>query len=175
MANSAGARPGGRSERLRTFARFVAMGVTASVSYGVLFLVLGAVTGLSEVVINVVATIAATVLSNELHRRVTFRANHAGSVARGQSAGGGMAVAGLVVNSLAVAGWNALAPEANSVATLAVVYCVNGLMGLANFAVLRRTLTGRPTATRPTVHRSDGVLAGVGAGLTRLLPHTAAV
>jgi putative flippase GtrA len=145
------------------------MGGAASVTYGLLFLVLGSVTPLPDVVVTMVATIASTVLSNELHRRVTFRADNAASVARGHSAGSGMAVVGLLVNSLAVAGWNALAPGAGAVATLAVVYCVNGLVGLANFVVLRRALTGRPAPGLVT-----RTATALGAGLARLLPNAAA-
>jgi len=73
---------------LVTFVRFVATGVTASVSYGLLFLVMGALTDAPDLMLNLVATV-----------RTTGR----GSVARGQSAGSGMAVIGLLVNSLALA------------------------------------------------------------------------
>ena len=88
---------------LVTFVRFVATGVTASVSYGLLFLVMGALTDAPDLMLNLVATVVSTVLSNELHRRFTFRTTGRGSVARGQSAGSGMAVIGLLVNSLALA------------------------------------------------------------------------
>jgi hypothetical protein len=80
---------------------------------------------------------------HELHRRFTFRATGRGSVARGQSAGSGMAVIGLLVNSLALAAGNLLVPDAGDVSTLAVVYCANGVVGLVNFLIFRRVLDGR--------------------------------
>lgn len=126
-----------------TFVRFVATGVTASVSYGLLFLLMGTLTDAPDLMINLVATVVSTILSNELHRRFTFRATERGSIVRGQSAGTGMAVIGLLVNSLVLAAWNLLAPAAGDVSTLAVLYCVNGAVGLANFLILRRLLDGR--------------------------------
>ncbi|MGY1616540.1 hypothetical protein ACI797_07295 [Geodermatophilus sp. SYSU D00691] len=144
-------RPGARTATLvvvlvAPFLRFVAMGATSSAAYGLLFLLLGAATGGPDLLRNLVATGASTVLGNELHRRVTFAAGGA-SAARGQGVGSGMALVGLAASSVALAGWAVLAPDAGEPATLAVVYGVNGLVGLANFAALRWALGGR--AVRP--------------------------
>jgi len=137
--------------------RFVAAGLTASVSYGLLFLALGAVTDAPDLMVNLVATVVSTVLSNELHRRFTFRSSGRGSVVRGQGAGSAMAVLGLLVNSLVLAVWNLLVPDAGAVSTLAVAYCVNGLVGLVNFLVLRRVLGGRGRPRRPTSQMATSV------------------
>ncbi len=138
-------RVGGQASRseLTTFVRFVATGITASVSYGLLFLAVGTLTDAPDLLINLLATVVSTILSNELQRRFTFRAAGRDSIVRGQSAGTGIAVIGLLVNSLALAAWNLLVPGAGDGSTLVLVYCVNGVVGLANFLVLRRVL-GRP-------------------------------
>jgi hypothetical protein len=81
--------------------------------------------------------------SSELHRRFTFRATGRGSVAHGQHAGSGMAVIGLRVHSPPRPQWNLLFPDAGGANTLTVVYCVNGVVGLANFLIPRRVLDGR--------------------------------
>ena len=83
--------------------RATIFGISEGGTLSLLFLVMGALTDAPDLMLNLVATVVSTVLSNELHRRFTFRTTGRGSVARGQSAGSGMAVIGLLVNSLALA------------------------------------------------------------------------
>ena len=125
------------------FLRFVAVGLVTSASYGAIFLLLGSFTDSPHLVINVVATADSTVLGNELNRRFTFRAGAPGSVARGQSAGLGMAAVGLIASSLVLTGWQWISPGASDLSTLLVVYATTGLIGIANFAVQHTVLRGR--------------------------------
>ena len=125
------------------FLRFVAVGLLTSATYGVVFLLLGSFTGAPHLVVNVVATADSTVLGNELNRRFTFRAGAPGSVARGQSAGLGMAAVGLLASSLVLTGWQWVSPGASDLSTLLVLYATTGLIGIANFAVQHTVLRGR--------------------------------
>src|SRR5664279_5481319 len=128
---------------LVTFVRFVATGVTASVSYGLLFLVMGALTDAPDLMLNLVATVVSTVLSNELHRRFHVpddRTRLGRSGAERRQRHGGHRLAG---EQSRPGQWDLLVPDAGGVSTLAVAYCVNGVVGLANFLILRRVLDGR--------------------------------
>lgn len=129
--------------QLGALARFAATGLVSSAAYGGLFLLLGAVTDLPLVSISILSTIVSTALSNELHRRFTFRSTAPGAVTRGQIAGAGMALIGLVANSLTVAGWSAFSPNSSPLASLVVVYCMTGIIGIGNFLVMRRVLLSR--------------------------------
>ncbi|WP_222196048.1 GtrA family protein [Modestobacter italicus] len=137
-----------RSDLLRAeFPRFVAVGLVSSAVYGVIFMLLSSFTDAPHLVVNVVATADSAVLGNELHRRFTFRAGTPASVARGQATGLGMAAVGLVMSSLALTGWQWVAPDAGDVSSLLIAYGTNGLVGLANFATQHTVL--RPRA-RPS-------------------------
>lgn len=137
-------------------ARFATTGLVSSAVYGGLFLLLGAVTDLPLVSISIVSTIVSTVLSSELHRRFTFHTTAAGAVARGQVVGAGMALLGLVANSLTVAGWTAFSPNSGPLASLLVVYGVTGMVGIGNFLVMRRVLSARASER---AGRSDAPVA----------------
>lgn len=124
------------STRRATLLRFAASGLSASVSYALIFLTLAEGINVGDQVSNLVATVVSTVLVSELHRRFTFRGERRASWTQWQGVGGGMAVAGLAASSLALAYWNWIAPDANGVASVLVVYAVNALVGLANFFTL---------------------------------------
>ena len=61
-----------------------------------------------------------------------------------------MAAIGLLVNSVALAIWNLVIPDAGDLSTLAVVYCLNGAVGLANFFILGRAIDGRASSNPRT-------------------------
>ncbi len=127
------------------FARFVAVGGVANVLYGVLFLLLQ---GLGSQPANLVGALASSALANELHRRLTFRAGGRVTWSRAQWEGGGLALAGIVATSVALAQYDALAPAGGPVAHLAVVAVVTGAVGLARFAALRWVFGSRPPRGR---------------------------
>jgi putative flippase GtrA len=124
-------------------ARFVTMGLTANLVFAATFLAVGSATGAHDQVRNLLATITSTVVANELHRRYSFHAEGRVSWLRGQAAGGMSALLGLAATSIALAAWHWWAPDAGSASSLAVVYLVNTLCGLANFATLRWAMAER--------------------------------
>ena len=136
-------RPRIRLSEVWSLLRFFVAGVTASASYGLVFLLLGAVTPANAHVLNVIATIASTLVANELHRRFSFRGASNASVSRGHGVGGVNAVVGLLLSTLALAGWHHLVPDAGNTSSVVVVYAVNAVVGLFNFLTLRHALGAR--------------------------------
>ena len=122
------------------FVRFVLVGGSANVVYAAVFLVLG---GLGPQAANLVAVVVSTALANELHRRLTFRAGHRTGWATAQWAGGGIAVAGLVVSSLTLAAVDVWTVSAGPLVSVAAVVAVSGMVGLVRFAGLRWVLVAR--------------------------------
>ena len=136
-------RPRIRLSEVRALLRFSIAGITASASYGLVFLLIGAVTSAGAHVLNVVATIISTLVANELHRRFSFRGASNASASRGHGIGSANAVAGLVLSTLALAGWHHLVPDAGDTSSIIVVYVVSAVVGLLNFLTLRHALGAR--------------------------------
>ena len=91
-----------RDDTLAQFARFVLVGGTTTVIYAALFLSLSRVAGLDYLPAHVAATTVTTVLANEMHRRLTFRAEDRVSWVAAQWEAGGVSVVGLVATSSAL-------------------------------------------------------------------------
>ena len=120
--------------------RFVLAGLVGNGAHALVFLLLGAATALPVAVVNVLAAVLSTLLTNELHRRFTFRRAVRGSWFKGHGVGGATAVAGLVLSTAAVTAWHHLVPGAGQLGGLLVVHLVTGLVGLGNFVLLRSVL-----------------------------------
>ena len=133
------------------FVRFAAAGAAANVLYGVLFLLL---TPCGSQVANLAGALASSALANELHRRLTFRAGGRVGWLRAQWEGGGLAVAGTVATSVALARFDAVDADAGAATHLAVVAVVTGAVGLLRFAVLRWTFSAGRHGT--TTAGADG-------------------
>jgi putative flippase GtrA len=116
------------------FARFVVVGVVSSTVYAVLFLALG---GLGDQVANVVGAVASTLLANEMHRRLTFRAEERVSWLTAQIEAGGVSLFGLVATSVALRWLDASVGDANPALQISLVASVTGLIGLIRFIALR--------------------------------------
>ncbi len=149
------------------FVRFVGVGLTANVLYGMLFLLLA---DAGSQTANVAGSIASSALANELHRRLTFHAGGRVSWFRAQWEGGGLALAGIVTTTAALGWFDALAPGSGAVAQLVVVGVVTGAVGLVRFVALRWAFgagaqDGRITAARPARGR---VMAAAGHALAAL-------
>ena len=137
------------------FVRFAAAGAVANVLYGVLFLLLAPC---GSQVANVAGALASSALANELHRRLTFRAGARVGWLRAQWEGGGLAVAGTVATSVALARFDAVDSDAGAATHLAVVAVVTGAVGLLRFAALRWVFsTGRDGTTTAEVGRAHPV------------------
>jgi putative flippase GtrA len=129
-----------REDGTGQFLRFVAVGGTSMLLYGLVLLVLQ---DLGTQPANVVGSLASTVLANELHRRLTFRAGaHVGRLAA-QLQGGGMALAGTALTAVVLA-WaeTAVGPTGPAV-QLVLVTAVTGLVGVGRFIGLRWAFADR--------------------------------
>lgn len=131
-----------RSGRAGAVMRFGATGASAALLYGVVALALGTAYRWPAQVSHLAATAASTVLASSLHRRFTFRATGTASWQQGQTVGAITAVVGLAMSTLTLDVWRHLAPEADRLSGVVLVYAVNALMGVVNFLVLRRALAG---------------------------------
>jgi putative flippase GtrA len=116
------------------FVRFVTVGATSTVVYFAAFLSLREV---GPQPANLVAMVVSSALANELHRRITFHAGERVGWLTAQWEGGGLAAAGLVATSLALAALDGFVGGAWW-AQLLLVVGVTGLIGLARFVALRR-------------------------------------
>jgi putative flippase GtrA len=116
------------------FARYVVVGAVSSALYAVLFIGFG---GLGSQPANLVGAIASTLLANEMHRRLTFHAGQRVTWFAAQWEGGGLAAAGLVATSLALAGVHGLIGDVGTGVQLCLIAAVTGGIGLVRFVALR--------------------------------------
>jgi putative flippase GtrA len=133
-----------REDGVGQFLRFVAVGGTSMVLYG---LVLWLLQGLGTQSANLAGSLASTVLANELHRRLTFRAGGHVSRLAAQLQGGGMALVGVALTAAVLAWADTAVGSTGPVTQLLLVTTVTGLVGLARFAGLRWAFTGRTPTT----------------------------
>lgn len=122
--------------------RFTVLGGSANLLYAVLF---AALHRLGPQPANLMGAIASTVAANELHRRVTFRAGDRVRWFTAQWQGSGLAIAGMLAASLALAQLDADSQPDSWTREAALIGIVTGLVGLARFAALRWAF--RPAAT----------------------------
>jgi putative flippase GtrA len=129
-----------REDGTGQFVRFVAVGGTSMLLYG---LVLWLLQGLGTQPANLVGSLASTVLANELHRRLTFRAGgHVGWLGA-QLQGGGMALAGMALTAVVLAWAEAAVGSTGPVTQLVLVTTVTGLVGIGRFVGLRWAFADR--------------------------------
>ena len=132
-----GRRPAAAGDTLAQFARFVLVGGTTTVIYAALFLSLSRVAGLAYLPAHVAATTVTTVLANEMHRRLTFRAEDRVSWAAAQWEAGGVSVVGLVATSSALEWLDSVTGTAHPLVQVAVVATVTAAIGCLRFVALR--------------------------------------
>lgn len=124
------------------FARFVLVGGISSVLYALVFVLLE---GTGDVPANAIGSIASSALANEMHRRLTFRAEGRVGWFTAQWEGGGLTIVGMVATSLALAGADAVFGEVGVVWELTVLGLVTGAIGLVRFLALRWLFAAHPT------------------------------
>jgi putative flippase GtrA len=123
-----------RDDTLSQFVRFVLVGGSSTAVYATLFLTLE---GLGYLTAHVVATVASSIMANELHRRLTFRAEDRVGWLTAQVEAGSVSVFGLVATSMAL-GWLDVTVEAvHPILQITLVVAVTGLIGLIRFIALR--------------------------------------
>jgi putative flippase GtrA len=126
-----------RDDTLTQFARFVLVGGSTTAVYAVLFLSLSRLAGLSYLPAHVAATAVTTVLANEMHRRLTFRAEDRVSWLTAQWEAGGVSVIGLVATSSALEWLDSVTRTAHPALQVAVVATVTAVIGALRFIALR--------------------------------------
>ena len=134
-----------RDDAAAQFGRFVIVGGAATLVYGVVFLTLS---GLGYLPAHLAATVASTVLANEMHRRLTFRAEDRVSWLSAQIEAGGVAVVGLLATTAALSWVHSSADSVPAGLQIALVTAVTGAIGLVRFIALRWIFrpTGLPAA-----------------------------
>jgi putative flippase GtrA len=115
------------------FVRFVTVGVLSTLVYFGVFLSLRSA---GDQPANLVGAVLSSMLANDLHRRLTFHAGERVGWLTAQLQGGGLAAAGLVATSLALAALDGLFGTAWW-GDLLLIAGVTGAVGLARFVALR--------------------------------------
>jgi putative flippase GtrA len=95
------------------------------------------VAGLAYLPAHVAATTVTTVLANEMHRRLTFRAEDRVSWVAAQWEAGGVSVVGLVATSSALEWLDSVTGTDHPVVQVAVVATVTAAIGVLRFVALR--------------------------------------
>jgi putative flippase GtrA len=126
-----------QEDTVAQFARFVLVGGSTTVVYATLFLSLSRLVGLSYLPAHVAATVVSTVLANEMHRRLTFRAEERVSWLAAQWEAGGVSVVGLVATSSALEWLDSVTGTAHPAVQVAVVATVTAVIGALRFVALR--------------------------------------
>jgi putative flippase GtrA len=116
------------------FARFVLVGGSSTAVYAVLFIALESQGYLTA---HLFATIASSILANEMHRRLTFRAEERLGWLGAQIQAGGVSFVGLVTTSLALGWLDSATDSAPVVVQITLVGAVTAAIGLMRFIALR--------------------------------------
>jgi putative flippase GtrA len=134
-----------RDDAVAQFGRFLIVGGASTLVYGLVFLTLS---GLGYLPAHLTGTVTSTVLANEMHRRLTFRAEDRVSWLSAQVEAGGVAVVGLLATTAALTWVHAAADTVPAGAQIALVTAVTGAIGLIRFLTLRWIFrpTGVPAA-----------------------------
>jgi putative flippase GtrA len=125
------------------FARFVLVGAASTLLYAALYVALEPFVGYLPA--HLVATVASSILANEMHRRLTFRAEDRVGWLSAQIEAGGVSFLGLVATSVALGWLNGTAGSAPLPLQITLVTVVTAVIGLLRFLALRWIF--RPTAT----------------------------
>jgi putative flippase GtrA len=133
-----------RESTFAQFTRFVLVGGASTAVYALLFVTLK---GSGSLPAHVVATVVSSVLANEMHRRLTFRADERVSWLAAQVEAGSVSLFGLVATSVALGWLDASAGSAHPVLQITLVTTITGIIGLIRFVALRWIF--RPTEAVP--------------------------
>jgi putative flippase GtrA len=121
-------------DTLAQFARFVLVGGATTVVYAFFFFSLR---HLGYLPAHLMSTAASTALANEMHRRLTFRAEDRVSWFSAQWEAGGVTVIGLVATSTALRWLDSATEAAPPMLQVSVVVAVTALIGALRFVALR--------------------------------------
>ena len=116
------------------FARFVLVGASSTLVYATLYITLAPVGYLAA---HLVATVASSIMANELHRRLTFRAEDRVHWLTAQAEAGGVSAVGLLATSAALGWLNETAGSAPILLQIGLVAAVTAIIGFLRFLALR--------------------------------------
>lgn len=123
-----------RDDGIAQFTRFVLVGAATTAVYAALFVSLF---GLGYLPAHLVSTVLTTMLANELHRRVSFRAEDRVDWFTAQWEAGGVALLGLLATSTALGWLDSAAGDAPLALQIALVASVTATIGGLRFVALR--------------------------------------
>jgi putative flippase GtrA len=123
-----------RDDGIAQFLRFVLVGATSTAVYAGLYISLS---DLGYLTAHLIATVFSTILANEMHRRLTFRAEERVDWFTAQWQAGGVAVFGLLATSAALGWLDATAGSAPVILQIALVAAVTATIGMLRFVALR--------------------------------------
>jgi putative flippase GtrA len=123
-----------RDDTFGQFARFVLVGAATTLVYAVLFVSLNR---LGYLTAHLIATAVSTALANEMHRRLTFRAEERVHWFTAQWEAGGVTVFGLLATSTALGWLDAVTATTHLALQIALVGAVTALIGAMRFLALR--------------------------------------
>ncbi|MGV9414520.1 GtrA family protein [Nocardia sp. NPDC003693] len=114
--------------------RFAAVGGSSNIAYFLLFMALAE---FGPMIANLAGSIVSTIIANELHRRLTFRA--AGQVGwfKAQWEGGALAMIGMAISTVALAGLEFWAPGLGDFPQALALMALMAAVGGARFLILR--------------------------------------
>ena len=133
-----------RDDTAAQFARFVLVGGVTTLVYAVFFVPLS---GSGYLAAHLVGTAVSTVLANELHRRLTFRADERVHWFTAQWEAGGVTILGLLATSSALGWLDAVTDGTNTWLQIATVAVVTAFVGLMRFLALRWIFRPAPDVT----------------------------
>jgi putative flippase GtrA len=114
--------------------RFLLVGGSSTLLYGLLFVALH---GVGSLPAHVSATVASSIFANEAHRRLTFHAEGRVSWLAAQWEAGGVSLIGLLATSGALGWLGATDLDAPETLQIGVVLLVTTLIGALRFVALR--------------------------------------
>ncbi|RBY92376.1 GtrA family protein [Blastococcus sp. TBT05-19] len=126
------------------FTRFVLVGAVTTTVYAAFFVTLS---GWGYLTAHLVATAISTVLANELHRRLTFRADERVHWFTAQWEAGGVTIIGLLATSTALGWLDAVTDGSNTGLQIATVAAVTAFIGLMRFLALRWIFRPEPVTS----------------------------
>jgi putative flippase GtrA len=126
-----------RDDVVAQFARFLIVGGITTVVYALLFMTLQDAGDLNYLPAHLTATAVTTAMANEMHRRLTFRAEERVGWLSAQWEAGGVTVIGLVATSSALTWLGSATDTAHQLVQVAVVVTVTAVIGALRFVALR--------------------------------------
>jgi putative flippase GtrA len=123
-----------RDDAPAQFTRFVLVGASSTVVYATFYIALAPMAYLTA---HLIATAASSILANEMHRRLTFRAEDRVHWLTAQVEAGGVSVVGLLATSAALGWLNETAGSASILLQITLVAVVTASIGLGRFLALR--------------------------------------